>query len=170
MDIKDFTDRLNKTTNDILQTVKNCSPEQLNIKKDEHWSVLEILEHLYLTDRIIYTIISRPSANINPSPEIVGNDRIKKLLVEERHQKLNAPEILKPKGEIKDLDIFEKVFLAQRETLKDHILTGKILVDNRIHKHPLVNEMTITDWLNFTIHHSQRHLEQIKDTIAYINT
>lgn len=165
MDNKEFIDRLNKTTNDILQTVKPCSPEQLHFKQEGRWNILEILEHICLTDKVIYTIISRPSIDTNPSTEIVGNDRMKKILVEQRDQRINAPEFLKPKGEIKDLNSFEKTFLAQRETFKNDISTGKIVVDNRVHKHPLLNEMTITDWLNLTIHHTQRHIEQIKDII-----
>lgn len=166
MDINDFIERLNSTTNTILQIAKSCSLEQLHFKQGNSWSILEILEHLYLTDRIIYTIISRPSSDMNSSAEIIGNDKIKRLIVEQRNQrKVITPEILKPKGEMKDLITFENAFLVERETLKENLTTGKIVVDNRIHKHPVLNEMTITDWLNFTVHHSQRHIEQIKDIL-----
>jgi hypothetical protein len=169
MDIKDFIDRLNYTTNDILRIVKTCSLEQLNFKQGESWSIFEILEHLLLTDRLIYAIVSRPSSDMNSSAEIIGNEKIKRLMVEQRNRrKVIAPEILKPKREIKDLNTFEKDFLVQRERLKDDITTGKIVIDNRIHKHPFLNEMTITDWLNFTVHHSQRHIDQIKDILTLI--
>jgi DinB superfamily len=171
MDIRDFIRRLNDTTNDVLQIIKTCSQEQLNFKQDESWSVSEILEHLFITDKVIYELISRPSSDINSSAEIIGNERMKKLMVEQRNQRrVIAPEIFKPKGEIKDLKTFEKSFFLNRERLKDDITTGKVLIDNRIHKHPFLNEMTITDWLNFTVHHSQRHIDQIKDILKNIDT
>jgi hypothetical protein len=171
MDIKDFIDKLNGTTNDILQTVKPCSLEQLNFKQGESWSTFEILEHLFITDIVIYSMLSRPSSDMSASAEIIGNERMKRLMVEQRNQRrVTSPEIFRPKGVIKDLNLFEKDFLAQRERLKDDLTIGKIVVDNRTHKHPFLNEMTIMDWLNFTIHHSQRHLDQIKDILKSINT
>ena len=128
--------------------------------------MLEVLEHIYLTDRIIHTIVSRPSDDKSSSEEIIGDDKMKNILVEQRtSKKVSAPEILKPKGSIKDLDTFENIFLAQRKAFKEDIVAGNIIIDNRIHKHPLLNEMTIADWLNFTVHHTQRHIEQIKEII-----
>jgi DinB superfamily len=165
MDINIFIERLDNTTNDTLQTVKLCSKEQLNHKQGDKWSILEILEHLYLTDNIIFTIISRPTIDISPSSEIVGNEKMKTILVDQRDQKLITPEMLKPVGKINNLAVFEQVFLSQRETLKNNISTGKLTIDNRVHKHPILNDMTIIDWLNFTIHHTQRHIEQIKDLL-----
>lgn len=171
MDIKDFIDRLNYTTNDILIIAKTCSLEQLNVKQGESWSVSEILEHLFITDKVIYELISRPSSDISSSAEIIGNERMKMLMVEQRNQRrVISPEMFRPKGEIKDWNTFEKGFLEQREKLKADITAGIIVVDNRIHKHPFLNEMTITDWLNFTVYHSQRHIDQIKDILKNINT
>ena len=169
MKIEDFINRLDQTTNDILETTKNCSLEMLNFKRENSWSVLEILEHIYLTDKVIFTIISKPTTELSSTNEIIGNKNLKVIMIDQRTQrKIISPEILKPKGEIKDLNTFEKVFLTQRETLKDDLKTGKLLIDNRIHKHPFMNDMTISDWLNFTIYHTQRHTEQIKDNLNRI--
>ena len=171
MDIKDLISRLNDTTDDILQIAKTCSVEQLSFKEGESWSISEILEHLLITDRVVYEILSRPSSNMNPSAEIIGNEKMKKLMVDQRTQRrVVSPETFKPKGEMTDLNTFEKTFLVQRERLKNDLTTGKIVVDNRINRHPFLNEMTITDWLNFTVHHSQRHVDQIKDILQNINT
>lgn len=163
MDLENFVENLDHTTNTVLQVAKDCSPEQLHFKEAGKWSVLEILEHLYLTDRVIFTIISRPSETISPSSEIVGNEALQKILVEKRGHKIISPDMLQPKGEIKDLDALVNLFTSQRETLKKDLLGNKIVIDNRVHKHPFLGEMTIADWLNFTIHHTQRHLEQINE-------
>lgn len=171
MDNKDFINRLDDTTNDIIHTAKTCSLEQLSFKEDESWSISEILEHLLITDRVVYEIISRPSRDMNPSDEIIGNEKMQRLMVDQRKQRrVVSPETFQPKGEITDLNTFVKTFLVQRERLKNDLTTGKIVVDNRINRHPFLNEMTITDWLNFTVHHSQRHVDQIKDILQNVNT
>lgn len=160
-----FINDLDKTTNEILQLAKNCSIEQLNYKQGENWSIIEIIEHLYLTDRVIYMVISQPSEIINSDTEIVGKETIRNIMVEQRSKKIISPDILQPKGEIKDLDTQINMFVSQRDKWKNDLSTGKIFIDNRVHMHPILGKMTIVDWLNFTVHHTQRHIEQIKDII-----
>jgi hypothetical protein len=161
-----FIEQLDKNTNDTLEIAKSCSPSELTFKQDGKWSILEILEHIYMTDRIIHVIVSRPSNNLNHTQEIIGNEKIRKIMVDLRGDKIVSPERLKPKGDIHDVATFEKTFFQQRELLKQEIRAGKIVIDNRIHMHLFLGEMTISDWLNFIVHHTYRHLEQIKDILA----
>lgn len=165
MDNKDFIKKLDETTNDILKLAENCSREQLNYKQGVGWNILEIIEHLYLTDNVIYTVISRPSETIHSSSEIIGKETMQKILIEKRSRKITTPDVLQPKGEIKDLTTLVDIFISQRETWKRDLSTGKISIDNRVHMHPIMGKMTIVDWLNFTVHHTQRHIEQVKDII-----
>lgn len=165
MSNEDFIKKLDETTNDFLQLAKHCSTEQLNYKQGVSWNILEIIEHLYLTDRVIYTVISRPSEIINSSSEIIGKETMQKILVEKRSRRITSPDVLQPKGEIKDLTTLVDMFVNQRETWKSDLSTGKISIDNRVHMHPIMGNMTIIDWLNFTVHHTQRHIEQVKDII-----
>ena len=164
MDRNLFITRLDDNTKEILQLVKSLTSSQLAFKKDGKWNVLEILEHLYLSDKIIMTIISKPSENIHATEDIYGTRKIKAILVDERDKKISSPEPLKPKGIFSDVFVAEKAFFQQRDTLKNLLRADGIIIDNRIHKHPLLGEMTISDWLNFIIHHTERHIEQIKDT------
>lgn len=90
---------------------------------------------------------------------------MQKILVEKRSRKITTPDVLQPKGEIKDLTTLVDMFVNQLETWKSDLSTGKISIDNRVHMHPIMGKMTIVDWLNFTVHHTQRHIEQIKDII-----
>jgi uncharacterized damage-inducible protein DinB len=171
MDLANFIKILDNNTNDTLQLAKSCSASQLNFCKSESWSILQILEHICNADKIIFYIISRPSVKISESTELVGDASLKKILIEQRGQKkYTAPDILEPKGNIPDLESFEKLFLEQRNSLKQDIQTKKLIIDNRIHSHPIMGEMTISDWLNFLVNHTQRHLEQIKDTITALET
>ena len=46
-------------------------------------------------------------------------------------------------------------------------LGQQLVIDNRVHKHPSLGEMTVSDWLWFMIRHTERHLEQVKEVIRY---
>lgn len=65
MDNENFIKNLDETTNDVLKLAKNCSTERLNYKQGVSWNILEIIEHLYLTDSVIYTVVSRPSETVH---------------------------------------------------------------------------------------------------------
>lgn len=158
-----FIARLDNNTKEMSALVSRLSPYQLSFKENGKWNVLEILEHLYLTDKIIIAIISTPSENVHTAEDIHGKEKIRTILVDGRNKKIASPEPLKPKGLFPDVVAFEKAFFQQRETLKNSLRRGDITIDNRIHKHPFLGDMTISDWLNFIIHHADRHIEQIKD-------
>ena len=87
-------------------------------------------------------------------------------MIELRRRKVPAPEFLLPKGLIKNESEFVEKFLKQRGKLVDALENGKITIDNAITPHPLIGEMTKTDWLNFIVYHAERHLLQIKDRLA----
>ncbi len=166
MDVVNYINLLNNNTSTTLQLAKTCSAEQLLYTKNSCWNILQILEHIYVTDKVVITLLLHPSDKRADTPEIIGNDTLKKYIVELRNRKVQAPESIQPKGEIKDVATFEHLFLEQRNLLKHYLESGKIVINTTTHKHPFLGEMTITDWLNFIIHHTQRHLEQIKDNLT----
>ena len=108
--------------------------------------------------------MSKPSENESKTTEIVGRNKLETILVEQRNKKQQSPELLKPKGDFKNLTDFNSAFLTLRNTMKNGLSTGKIRFDNRIHNHFLLGEMTITDWLNFILFHTERHLKQIEES------
>ena len=91
-------------------------------------------------------------------------------MVSLRERAVKAPETLAPKGLIKNCVEFELNFVELREYSEVNLLTGKIMVDNRIHKHPFIGAMTISDWFAFLRYHTQRHIEQINDIVSKTGT
>lgn len=169
MDLSNYVKVLDNNSNDILQLAKSCSIAQLTFKQDNKWSILQILEHICIVDKICFSIISRPvSEKISETSEIYGSEKIKVDLVANRNRKIETPEILRPKDSLANVIAFDKIFSLQRGSIKNDLLSGKIIVDNKSHKHPFLGEMTIADWLYFIIHHTQRHIEQIKDQLNEI--
>ncbi len=166
MNTQNYFATLDDNTNAVLQLAKSSTTAQLSHIEKGKWNVLQILEHIYLTDKIVIAIISRPTEKLHTNEEFIGNEKLKLWLVEKQTTKVKAPEMLEPKGDLKDIASFEKIFLTQRNLLKQQIEKGQITIDNRIHKHPMLGEMTISDWLYFLIHHTQRHLKQAQMLIG----
>ncbi len=166
MDITKYFNRLNENNKNLLQTIDGIVEEKLSIKDNvNEWSVYEILEHIYLTDKIISKLISTPSKNQSDTNEIIGSEELEDVLIGKKSPKVKTPEMLNPKGIINNIQDFKNIFLEQRNLLKMNLESGKIKVDNRIFKHPYLGEMTIEDWLNFIIFHTKRHIKQIVEKV-----
>ena len=158
-----YINKLNQNTKKLLESVEKYSIEKLNQKNDSTWSILEILEHIYITDKVIYSIISKPSEKESKTKELFGDNKLENILIDQRDKKIQSPDFLYPKGYFQNLSNFNSAFIDLRNSLKNDLVTEKIKIDNRIHNHPLLGEMTITDWLNFIIFHTERHIKQINE-------
>ncbi|MCP9748496.1 DinB family protein, partial [Lacihabitans sp. CS3-21] len=102
----------------------------------------------------------------NSSLEIIGDENLQKILVTNWKEKIKSPDILIPKGEITNMATLVSLLVNQRELWKDDVSKGKICIDNRIFVHPFLGKMTVIDWVNFAIHHTQRHIQQIEGIIS----
>ncbi len=161
MDIAKYIHDLNQNTTETIQSARNFPAAQLHVSSGNKWNVIQMLEHICLVDKISHAIISRPPDKMVSSSEILGDEKIYKLVVEQKDTSIMTPAILQPQGEIRDLAIFENVFVSQRNELKKDIQTQKFRIDNRVYNHVLLGELTISDWLYFIIRHTQRHINQI---------
>lgn len=166
MNVNAYINRLDESTNSTLNLVRSISAQQLAYQVPGKWNILQTLEHICMTEKLVHGLLKRPSQIAAETTELVGDDKLKRLLVDLRARKLEAPGMLLPKGQLTSISGFEFVFVSTRKLLKENLLSGDIVIDNRVHKHPVIGEMTISDWLNFTLQHTQRHLEQLKDILS----
>ena len=163
MTIEGYLKKLDAHTYSTIRCIENIPADYFLIKFENKWGILENLEHIYLTEKLVFFIVSRSTENTSNQAEIVGDEKLERVILGLRKKRIDAPDRLKPKGELTTLNGFKELFVLNRNNLKEGIASGKIVIDNRIQKHPILGDMTITDWLNFILHHTQRHLEQIKD-------
>lgn len=159
--------KLGENLNYIIQQARACSYENLNKKDAGKWGNHQILEHIYLTEESIHRLLLRRPDKQNQTAEIFGNEKLKRMLVDQRAYKITAPDYLIPTGKYSNIEDFVDEFLLERNALTEDIRAGRIIVDSGIHNHPVLGEMTVPDWIHFLIHHSVRHLEQIKDNFVH---
>lgn len=158
-----YIHKLDQNTHKLLEKVKEYSIEKLKEKRESEWSILEILEHIYFTDKVVYSLVSKPSEKESDAKELFGQKKLATILIDQRDKKIQSPDFLYPKGHFKNLSHFNSEFIDLRNSLKNDLITEKVKIDNRIQNHPLLGEMTITDWLNFILFHTERHLQQIHE-------
>lgn len=163
IEMKKYINDIDHNTEKLIETVKGCSIEDLNTKFNDKWSILEVLEHIYITDKVIYSIVSKPSDKESKTKEIIGLNKLEIILLGQINEKLQSPDLLRPKGYFQNLVDFNSAFRTLRSSIKNDLMTTKIKVDNRTHNHFLLGEMTITDWLNFLLLHTERHLKQLEE-------
>jgi len=156
---------LDKNLKELNDFVMSLAESELNLSKGG-WTVFEILDHLLITEKSVQRLISGHGSGVSQHLENFGNDRLNKILFEGRERKVAAPEFLSPKNAFKNKETFLEQFNQVRKAL--HLLIEKegILSKNTTFKHPMLGEMTASDWMYFLIHHLRRHIEQIKKIIS----
>ena len=165
MEIAGYITMLNRNTGELLDLVRNKSDETLNHRSFNSWSILQVLEHLLITERYVLQLLTTPTEKVAPSKVLRGEENLNRILVDLRGRKVKAPDMLEPSGEINDIREFSTAFLKSRATLGQSLENGNITVDERVHAHPVLGDMTVSDWLHFLISHARRHMEQIRDIL-----
>ena len=163
MEVEAYLIELESSTREALSLARSCTEKQLAYRPEGKWSVLQILEHICLSDAIMIRVIGRPTTTVSEHAELVGDSKLRTTVAQGRAYKITAPEALTPLGAFANIAEFESVFVRQVDEFKHDLTSGKILIDNRTFTHRYFGEMTITDWMNFVIHHTTRHLEQIRE-------
>lgn len=161
MNIQNYIFELEKTQNELLNALGSSTLQQLTHKENDKWNILEIIEHILITEKTIVNIISKPSNEHSQSNEIIGKEKLHEVLINSNNKKIATLESLKPKGDILDIILFESAFKIHREALKKDLISGVIIIDDRVFKHPYLGDMAVADWLYFLLYHTQRHLQQI---------
>lgn len=164
MILTDYLGTLDTNTRNIINLASSLEDRTYPVPEGK-WNPLQILEHIYLTDRVVIMLLSRPSEQIHDDEYILGPARLEKVIVTRRDVKVEAPDALHPKGQFETAADFVKAFSQQRNDLSSKLSKGEIALDNRVHKHLRLGEMTIADWLQFIVQHSRRHFEQIQDIL-----
>lgn len=160
---------IDRNTKQLIDLVNTLSPAQLRLKPEGKWSVLEQLEHIVLTDKIVGLLLMRPHSSVAETDTVIGQERLEKIIVTLRARKVAAPDLLQPTGSIQTAEQFTIQFTEQRNAFKEAVNNGKIVLDSRTFKHPYLGEMTVIDWYHFIPLHAHRHLEQIKEILANQN-
>ncbi|MBA2176372.1 DinB family protein [Halobacillus locisalis] len=145
----------------VLDFIEGVSDQEaLKKPEEDRWSILEVLEHLYLMEQLVVYQINKAIKN--------GDQQQAKLKplnrTTNRDYKVEAPEAVQPKGEFQSLDDARDGLAKTREATLFLIHNkDEETLQNRVFPHPAFGEMNLEQWIEFIGWHELRHLDQMKE-------
>lgn len=147
---------------DLLDPLDEAS---LHYKKDENtWSIMEIAEHLLIVETAIARIIGNNKGAQQKKERFLTTDKIVSF-TENRERKFMAPEAIRPKGMVSDINTALTMISENRRRLQSAIEMDQIDWHTEAPPHPFAGPLSKKDWLDFMPAHMQRHIDQIKEVI-----
>ncbi len=118
---------LRETQQKLIRTVKPLSEEQLKFKASpESWSIAECVEHLALSEELIFSWSQDALSNSAEKGEIAFQDEVLINILTDRTQKSKTTSTLEPKGSFKSAEEALRNFNERR---KQHIQYVKTTTD-----------------------------------------
>jgi uncharacterized damage-inducible protein DinB len=146
---------------ELWEAVNGLSDEQLNkhVEKDR-WSIMQVLEHLYLIETAVTKKIASELKNEGSEP--VGEKPIH--LVLDRSSKIQAPPYAKPSDEFQTLcEIKQKLQNSREKLVNVCNEADSFMLDQKSFMHPVFGLMSLRQWIPFVGLHEKRHLAQIEE-------
>ena len=162
--------QVKQTRQTLVNSLANLSPEMAaRHPREDCWSVLDCVEHLYLVEKPIVRLLTKPnSQTVSGEDQVFGHERMHKALLN-RERKITAPDAFVPKGQFATLEEAETAVNELRDKLASALENNQITFDGQTFPHPVLGMFTRLDWVNFVITHAQRHqaqIEEIKEIIG----
>lgn len=167
--------RLEEQRITLLQDLQTHSSQQLAAKPSSNkWSVLEILTHLYTSERLSFGYIKKKSQGIQhlKNAGIQQAFLVPILKLSQRLPfKFKAPNVVKENTpEALPLDKLISQWNLMRIELKSHL---ENIPDKHVHKlvykHPIAGRLSLPQALQFFAEHINHHKPQIKRTLKSLH-
>src|SRR5262245_59794164 len=154
-----------KQTLDLLE---GLSEEQLKFKPaPEKWSVLEVAEHIYLAEGLLFGSVEKALAEKqNPDREAKtkGNTESLEHVIVNRDRKATTHHALAPSGQLPPDEVIAKLkeSHAKRCNFADETKLP-LKAHTLVHPFPVFNTLNAYQWLIYIPLHNIRHNKQIEE-------
>ncbi|MDJ0367476.1 DinB family protein [Hymenobacter sp. H14-R3] len=171
MNIPQYVADLHANSQAALELIRHYTPAQLAAKNAGECSVAELLEHICISDRRTLDFLTSQSGSVAEVSELHGDEKLRRVVVEYKGgPKITAIELQELTGAVTDVPGFRELFLRQRLQLQQALEGGHIALTNHTYPHLYLGAMTVTDWLRYLLHHTNRHLGDIRDVVLTVKT
>jgi len=161
--LQELYDTLEKTREKTMEIISDLSPEELENREADPWSIAHILKHIELAElgsvKVVKVLMKKSEEPLPPYPEDETSiDFSEPKLPDE---KMVCPKVVTPSENVRAqeaLKDLEKIRKSTRETLEQ---LSRVDPSSRTMEHPFVGEINMYEWFSVGIHHEQLHQEQI---------
>lgn len=161
-------DSFQQTQVQLRKNIEELNEAQLEYKPSaESWSASQILEHIVVTERVLFEMfdkIMKQPPNAGKREEIKVEDQELFNRMNDRTEKLKAPEFLHPQSKFKNASEALKIFSEQREGIMNYIrgIDEQDLRD-RVTKSPIGETLDAYQFLLYITGHCSRHTLQMEE-------
>jgi hypothetical protein len=163
MNISQTIKELHSNTNSLLTLLENHSNEVLNLRKENQWSVLDCVEHLFALESLLKKVIAGTTEKTERDPE--EKVELIKQVFRNHERKLNAPAPIAPGNQDKDKASLLLSFSQNRNELAQILDKEDVTRTCLDFSHHFFKQLTRYEWANFILYHSERHQDQVKNIL-----
>ena len=168
--IEEVVGYLDQTRADLQSAVESVATNRRDERPSENqWSVAEILEHLNIIERRISgllagTIDAAKASGLGEETQTSSVlDTIDRGRVGDRTNKIEAPEMVKPKSDT-DAATAWLALQQSRENLRAAFMSGDgIALSELKQNHPALGLIDMYQWTLFVGAHEARHTKQVRE-------
>jgi hypothetical protein len=162
---------LEKTRKALIDATAGLSAAQWNFKQaPDHWSVAECVEHLALSEDLIFQLVTERMLKSPPEPEkkeaTKGKEDLILKVIPDRSQKFQAPEPLVPRGKWATPEEALRHFREGRAHSIEYVKTTQDDLRAHFFDHPVAKTLDGYQWLLLMSAHTQRHTAQLLEVKA----
>lgn len=152
---------------ELIELLQTVNEDDANFKPaPEKWNILEIIEHINITDKSSYISMLRPSDP--PSAEELAEKEIRfNKLANTENLSLVAPSSAEPKGKFKNLQEALDHFKATRQKLYEFASQNDLNSLAIGFEHPRLGFLTRSQWLRFDTWHARHHAKQVRRNLEF---
>ncbi|OLP64044.1 hypothetical protein BACPU_27900 [Bacillus pumilus] len=151
---------LHEARQELWQELQGVNEEQLNKKmSDDTWSIQEVADHLKKMDLVAANHLATngkkaPIKKYTPKPVEMAEDRSRKV---------TAPSIVAPDRKYVTPTQLKDELDTAREQMNQILSTFTEEDFTRVIAHPVFEELSLKQYLDFIGAHEKRHIHQIKE-------
>ncbi|MBI4910926.1 MAG: DinB family protein [Acidobacteria bacterium] len=165
--------RLDDSRREAVVSVESVSHKQSMWTPDSNrWTVLQVLEHLALTEDFLFGMLEKSLAEVKPLPDsekladpAEGDARVLRMITN-RTQKAKAPEPAVPKDKFANRDAAMLAFTRSREKTANFVRTTQLDLRRYIIDTPM-GKLDAHQWILMLSGHTQRHVQQIGEVLSH---
>jgi hypothetical protein len=159
---------LAESSQGFLKAIEGLSPAQWTFKPaPDRWSIQECAEHIVSVEQVVLSrVISKALAGPREPlrrGEVKVTDSFLLAALPDRDHKVQAPEMLLPKGRLATREAVLAAFEACRKPLDVEVASSALDWRTRFGPHPLFGTLDLYQWVLLSAGHTARHTQQIDE-------
>lgn len=157
---------LQQTRQAFLESISGLSDAQWTYKAGpDRWSIAEVAEHIAISETTILQLVTEKILKSPPFQRDPNGMSDEKLIagVQDRTNRFQAPEMLRPTNRWATRDALAKDFIAARDKTEAYVKATTDDLHGHGGPHPVFKMLDGYQWLLLLSGHSGRHTAQINE-------